>query len=124
MGEQMMLRKIALSVGVVASAAGVLLSSAGVGAAETDGASKLAGGDSSSGQVVETFGVTGTLPSCAEYDHSGQDAWVINNCSYTIHAKIIWAFASDSPCTTLGANGGWMTSWRSGAARFDGAVSC
>jgi hypothetical protein len=114
----MLVKKIALSAGVIAAAAGLMVSTAGTGAAATTG------GDASSGQVVTGFGVTAALPGCADYDHSGQDAWVINNCSYVIHAKILWAFASDSPCTRLAANGGWMTSWRSGLARFDGAVSC
>ncbi|MGW3998729.1 hypothetical protein ACWEF6_35015 [Amycolatopsis sp. NPDC004772] len=114
----MLVKKIASAAGVLAAAGGIMVSTAGTGAAAT------AGGDASSGQVVTAFGVTGTLPGCADYDHSGQDAWVINNCSYVIHAKILWAFASDSPCTKLEANGGWMTSWRSGLARYDGAVSC
>ncbi|MFD1047039.1 hypothetical protein ACFQ1S_16540, partial [Kibdelosporangium lantanae] len=80
--------------------------------------------DTSTGTVATSaVGIMGTLPGCAPYDHSGQHAWVTNNCSYTVHAKIIWAFAPDTACYTLNP-GDRLDSYRSGLARFDGAVSC
>ncbi|GAA1288465.1 hypothetical protein [Saccharothrix xinjiangensis] len=104
---------------------GVSLLSVPAAVAEPASPSAVAvAGDVASDVAVADSGTLGTLPSCADYDHSGQRAWVTNNCSYVVHAKIIWAFASDTACTRLSANGGWLTSERSGLARFDGAVSC
>lgn len=116
----MFLRKVALGLGAGALTVGGLFASA-AGATASPVARDM---DTSTGTVVgSSVSVQGTLPGCASYGHSGQSAWVYNGCSYTIHAKIIWAFASDTACYTL-SPGEQLNSSRSGLARFDGAVSC
>jgi hypothetical protein len=111
---------------VVLSGAGMASAEPGIAAAAVSAetaSSAYVGGDSSTGTSVASARVMSALPSCAEYDHSGRDAWVINKCTYTIHAKIIWAFAADTACYTLNA-GQRLDSHRAAPARFDGAVSC
>ncbi|MBP2326741.1 hypothetical protein JOF56_007126 [Kibdelosporangium banguiense] len=116
----MVMRKIALGLGATALAVGGMLAAGG--AANAAPVSKAQ--DTSTGTVVSSSaGVLAALPGCASYDHSGRHAWVINRCSYTIHAKILWAFAPDTACYTLGP-GGRLDSTRGFPARFDGAVSC
>jgi hypothetical protein len=87
-------------------------------------AETTSGADRSTGAVVpSSISALGTLPSCVEYGGFEVDAWVINYCSYTVHAKILWSFASDTACYELGP-GGSLSSVRPWPARFDGAVSC
>jgi hypothetical protein len=122
----MLLKKTALFFGALALAAGGTFASAGAASAEAANSAATTYSDvdtSTGGVTVTSVGIAGTLPRCAPYGHSGQHAWVINNCSYTVHAKIIWAFASDTACYTL-RPGDRLDSNRSGLARFDGAVSC
>jgi hypothetical protein len=115
----MFLRKVVLAFSAVALTVGGVLASGVAANAET-----TVDGDSSNGTVVaSSVGVLGTLPSCAEYDGYEVDAWVINYCSYTIHAKILWSFASDTGCYELDP-GESLSSYRPWPARFDGAVSC
>jgi hypothetical protein len=115
----MNLRKVALGLCAAALAAGGVLMSGTVANAEI-----ASGGDRSSGTVVpSSVGALAALPSCAEYDGFEVDAWVINHCSYTIHAKILWSFASDTACYEL-SPGESLSSYRPWPARFDGAVSC
>jgi hypothetical protein len=121
-----MLKKTGLFLGATALALGGVFAAAGAASAETANstASVSADKDVSTGSVVApSIGIAAALPSCASYGHSGQFAWVDNYCSYTIHAKIIWAFAPDTACYTL-APGESLESSRGGLARFDGAVSC
>lgn len=115
----MYLRKAALVLSAALLAVGGVVMSGMVANAET-----VPGGDRSNGAAVpSSVGVLGTLPSCAEYDGYQVDAWVINHCNYTIHAKILWSFASDTACYELDP-GESLSSYRPWPARFDGAVSC
>jgi hypothetical protein len=117
----MLVRKFALALGALALAAGGVFTSTATANATPTASSDV---DTSTGTVATSaVGIMGTLPNCAPYDHSGQHAWGINTCSYTVHAKILWAFAADTACYTLNP-GEQLDSNRSGLARFDGAVSC
>lgn len=106
---------LALAIGTLALAAGGVFAAGATANATPTGNSDV---DTSTGTVATAaIGIMGTLPGCAPYGHSGQHGWVNNNCSYTVHAKIIWAFASDTACYTLNP-GDRLDSYRSGQTRY------
>ena len=66
-----------------------------------------------------------SAPSCVvpTVTDGGHTVKATNTCRYAYRVKIVWAYATDSPCTYLSPNH-YFTDHKGWPARFDGLVLC
>ena len=71
--------------------------------------------------TVPGFGID-RPPSCLEAEQVGKDIIVRNKCGKSMRFKMVYAFAPDSRCETIGR--AYTRSYPKQGGRFDGLGSC